>query len=69
MIMKTQKKQKRIHPFFKPHIKNFCKKERSVRDEEEQCTGKNIKNCPGTPSVSHPASTSLKKKPCRSRSP
>ncbi len=27
------------------------------------------KNCPGTPSGSHPAWSSLRKKPCRSRSP
>jgi hypothetical protein len=43
MIMQTQKKQKRIHRSFKPRIKNFCKKKRSVRDEQEQCTGKKKK--------------------------
>jgi hypothetical protein len=53
---KKKKKQKRIHRSFKPCIKNFCKKDQSVRDEEEeQCTGKKIKNCPGTPSGAHPA--------------
>jgi hypothetical protein len=46
MIMQTQKKRERIRPPFKPRIKNLCKKERSVRDEEEQCTGKKRKKLP-----------------------
>ncbi len=39
------KNKKGIHRSFKPCIKNFCKKDKSVRDEEEhqQCTGKKKK--------------------------
>jgi hypothetical protein len=66
------KKKKGIHRSFQHCIKNFCKKDKSVRDEEQQqqCTGSKKEIALAcTPPGSHPAWSSLRKKPSRSKSP